>query len=123
MSNKIKSVSEIKAGMVVKVKDFVNGPEHALVVPVRHCPDDYEFLAVSGPTIWNDVRKFDENFTYGHRSILEVWGLSFARGGHKLSNEDRKLLWSRELVETTVEMTMAEVEKLVGKKVKIVKED
>ena len=119
MLNKIKSVSEIKAGMVVKLKDFDNGPEYALVIPVRHDPENYEFLAVSGPTIWNPMSKFDKNFTYGHRSILEVWGLSYARCGHKLSNEDRKLLWSCE--EEVQEMTVADVEKLVGKKVKIVK--
>lgn len=118
MSNKIKSVSEIKAGMVVKVKDFDNGPEYALVIPVRHDPTNCEFLAVSGPTIWNDVRKFDENFTYAHRSILEVWGLSFARSGRKLSTEDRELLWSRE-EEDIQEMTIAEIEAMFGKKMKV----
>lgn len=120
MQNKIKTVSEIKAGMVVKLEDFHNEAEYALVVPVRHDPENYEFLAVSGPNIWNSMSKFDENFNYNHRSILEVWGLSFARCGHKLSTVDRELLWSRE-EEEVQEMTVADVEKLVGKKVKIVK--
>ena len=117
--NKIKSVSEIKAGMVVKLEDFYNEAEYALVVPVRHNPENYEFLAVSGPTIWNPMSKFDENFTYYRRSILEVWGLSYAQSGHKLSTVDRELLWKRE--EEVQEVTVADVEKLVGKKVKIVK--
>ena len=120
MSNKIKSVSEIKAGMVVKLEDRDNEAEYALAVPVRHCPDNYEFLAVSGPNIYNDLSKFDDYFTYGHRSILEVWGLSYARCGHKLSTENRELLWSRE-EEEVQEMTVADIERLVGKKVKIVK--
>ena len=122
MKNKIKSIVEIKAGMLIKVEDFDAEAEYALVVPVRHDPDNYEFLAVSGPHIWNPMSKFDENFTYYHRRIHEVWGLSFARGGHKLSIEDRELLWRRE-EEEVQEMTIADVEKLVGKKVKIVGED
>ena len=121
MSNKIKSVSEIKAGMVLKLKDFDTEAEYALVVPVRHDPDNYEFLAVSGQHIWNPMSKFDENFTYYHRRIHEVWGLSHARGGHKLSIEDRELLWRRE--EEVQEMTIEEIEQLVGKKVKIVSGD
>lgn len=118
MKNKIKSISEIKAGMLVKVEDKDYGVEYALVVPVRHDPDNYEFLAVSGPHIWNGLSKFDDDFTYYYRNILEVWGLSYARGGHKLSIEDRELLWRRD--EEVQEMTIAEVERLVGKKVKIV---
>lgn len=121
MKNKIKSISEIKAGMLVKVEDKDYGVEYALVVPVRHNPDNYEFLAVSGPNIWNEMSKFDDDFTYYYRNILEVWGLSHARGGHKLSIEDRELLWRRD--EEVQEMTIAEVERLVGKKVKIVGED
>ena len=121
MKNKIKSIVEIKAGMLVKVDDVDCVAEYALVVPVRHDPDNYEFLAVSGPHIWNPMSKFDDNFTYYHRRIHEVWGLSHARGGHKLSIEYRELLWRRE--EEVQEMTIADVEKLVGKKVKIVGED
>lgn len=121
MKNKIKSIAEIKAGMLVKVDDVDCVAEYALVVPVRHNPDNYEFLAVSGPHIWNPMSKFDENFNYSDRSILEVWGLSHARGGHKLSIDYRELLWRRE--EEVQEMTIEEIEQLVGKKVKIVSGD
>lgn len=120
MSNRIKEVSEIKAGMVVKVKDSYNEAEYALVIPVRHDPYNYEFLAVSGPNIWNGMGRFDDDFTYNRREILEVWGLSYARSGHKLSTESRELLWSREELEKPVELTVADIEKLVGKKVKII---
>lgn len=125
MSNKIKSVSEIKAGMVLLVvteEGQVGVKEYVCVTPAKtHFNSDEVRLAISGDSNWFALENFNEGFSYGGTDILEVWSEASLMRAKDRSNEGRELLWSREELEKPVELTMADVERLVGKKVKIVK--
>jgi len=125
MSNKIKSVSEIKAGMVLLIETELYGNlvrEYACVTPARiKFNSDEVGLAISGDKNWFALENFNEEFSYGDTDILEVWGEASPMRAKDRSNEGRELLWSRAELEKPVELTMADVERLVGKKVKIVK--
>lgn len=127
MSNKIKSVSEIKAGMVVLLETKEYGipvREYAFVTPARIKPhNDAVGLAISGDKNWFPFEEFGNDFSYAGTDILEVWGEASPMRAKNRSKEGRELLWSQEELEKPVELTMADVERLVGKKVKIVKEN
>ena len=125
MSNKIKSVSEIKAGMVLLLETKEYGHkvrEYACVTPARiKFNSDEVGLAVSGDVNWFPFEEFGNDFSYSGTDILEVWGEARPMRAKERSKEGRELLWSREELEKPAELTMADIERLVGKKVKIVK--
>lgn len=125
MLNKIKSVSEIKAGMVVLIETTSYGKreqEYACVTPARiKVSSDIIGLALSGDRNWFPLEEVGGDFSYSGTDILEVWGEARPMRAKNRSKEGRELLWSREELEKPVELTVADIEKLVGKKVKIIK--
>lgn len=127
MSNKINKVSEIKAGMVLLVETNTYGKgvrEYVFVTPARiKFNSDEVGLAISGDKNWFPFEEFGKDFSYDGTDILEVWGEARPAHAKERSKEGRELLWSRAELDKPVELTMADVERLVGKKVKIVKEN
>ena len=107
---------DLKVGMVVEVE--VDGEFKLCMV----LPNKYNELCLSGPDYWTGLNSFNDDLveTYFGRQITKVYGLCDSnRKAHYVESSFRDLLWKRE---EPKELTVSEIEKLLGYPVKIVKE-
>ncbi len=106
---------DLKAGMVVKV--FQGGRESLAYVT------ESKFGAcVSGELVWFPLNSLTDDLRskVGSTKITEVYDLADGnRNAWKCETTGRKLLWKRE---THKELTVKEIERLLGYPIKIVKE-
>jgi hypothetical protein len=107
-------VEDLKVGMVVRLN--YNGDEMlAWVMESRSSGK-----CISSERYWSPIESFNENLRNSECVITAVYDLCrYNRLAYKLSTDDRQLLWEGNKVK---ELTVAEIEKLLGYPVMIVKE-
>lgn len=87
------------------------------------CTNSNDELCVSGEGFWCPLYEFGDDMIYLKNIVKKVYGFcSSNRNAWAVSKNDRKLLWERKEEPETVEMTVEEVCKALGKNIKIVKE-
>ena len=113
--NKEFTKDDLKAGMFVELKNGYKG----VLIPCykQHNLDSTPLFVVYHNDRLCDAELYSNIFD--DWGIIRVYDLSRANGGDFFSNEYRNLLWEYE--ERVKEMTVAEIEKELGYKVKIVK--
>lgn len=103
---------DLKVGYVVEFED----KNLAMVLP--SCSND---LCFSGASEYGPLTDINDDLTlspfYTNEKIIKVYGLSNNAEAHLLSKDGRKLLWQREEIK---EVTLSEIEKMYGCKVKII---
>ena len=105
---------DMKDGMVVRLN--YKGEEHLAWVMESHKSGK----CISSEQYWSPLDSFNDNLKDGNWVITEVYDLCvYNRCACKLSTEDRQLLWAGNKVN---ELTVAEIDKLLGYPVIIVKE-
>lgn len=99
-----------------------------MVVKLKtHCSETLAFVTesksgkcISGDFDWFPLESMTDDLTYYDTVVMEVYDLARSnRWAYQLSTENRKCLWKRDEVK---ELTVAEIEKLLGYPIKIVKE-
>ena len=114
--------SDLKTGYIVTTR---SGREYVVYLDVdTSYTDDKDVLVCANTYNWYTLRNFNEDLTHKFDSISDIMKVEkpyhpycFQNMGYE--NCKRELLWERDSVK---EMTVADVEKLVGCAVKIVKE-
>lgn len=114
MKNKF-TKGDIKIGYVVELR---NGD---LKMAMRCNQDEFEKILIGENNCYCCFEDIEEDLTgrcYKQLDIMKIYGLSETKAGALIiSTKNRPLLWERE---ETIEMTMDEVCKELGKQVKIV---
>lgn len=105
---------DIKVGYVLELD---NSEDHLVMV----LPGKYS-TCISGMHDWWDLDEFGEDLVYSDSPITKIYGFAVNDTAHKLSTEDRELLWERKPTIPIKEMTVAEISAALGYEVKIVKE-
>lgn len=110
--NEMFTKDDLKVGYLVKLR---NG-ELAHVVDTQK-----EGLCLDNESGWNQTKNHSNGLThreFDKLDIMEVYGLTqYGYKAHKFEVGDRKLLWKREEVK---EMTIEDVQKELGYKIKVV---
>jgi hypothetical protein len=87
------------------------------------CTNSKNELCVSSSQCWCPLVQFNDDMVCENTIIKKVYGFSYSnKCAHELSTDCRKLLFERKEESETVEMTVAEISKALGKNIKIVKE-
>ena len=108
--------NDLRVGMVVAIKN--NAHDYFLAAVATSKAAD---VCISSEHEWYPIDCLNDDLRYCDDEIIEVWDIAaHTRFAHKLSTEDRKLLWKRK--KEHKELTVADIEKLLGFPVKIVKE-
>lgn len=109
-------VGDLKVGMVVEVEKDNAEQSFCMILPSK-CSG----ACVSGEELWFPLSSLDENLKYGTRQIVRVWDICTSNeAAHMLSATHRTLLWERK---PPKELTVSQIEELLGYPVKIVKEN
>ena len=83
---------DLKVGMVVEVKDNITDECSLCMI----LPSKYSDLCLSGSTVWFPLHDLDEDLVLDEYEITKVFDIcSYNSTAHKLSTEDRTLLWKR----------------------------
>lgn len=108
---------DLKVGMVLEVKGLTTGKrDFCMVLPLSNT-----LLCASGEVQWFLLNDLNDNLENSVRKVVKVWGLSCTyANAHCLGIESRELLWERK---EPKELTVSQIEELLGYPVKIVKED
>lgn len=110
---------DLKVGYVVEVKSN-NEQFNGLCIVI----EGTNGLGISGENYYSEISYFNDDLTSNifnsSTKITKVYSKTYIRNAYKVSTEDRKLLWERE---ESKEMTIAEIEKELGYKVKVIKEE
>lgn len=93
MEREIRTIRDIKPGMLLKLKDF-GKIEYAMVV------ERYDGkIGVSGEKFWCYLNDFNEYFEFHNKNveIIEIYSQAFNnRNLIRMDSTDRELIWSRE---------------------------
>lgn len=108
---------DLKVGMVLEMEDKSDTTrELCMILPTAHGD-----LCVSGKKMWFPLDSLNDNLETFRRKVIKIWGLSSSNyAAHRLETLDRTLLWERK---EPKELTVSQIEELLGYPVKIVKED
>lgn len=93
---------EIKDGYVLKCSD-------GILLGVYH--NDRDELCVSSKDHWCDLNYLEDLLNV---NVVEIYGRSVNKTAHKISTEDRKLLWKRDESGKSEEELLEEFNKLTG---------
>lgn len=109
-------VKDLKVGMILEVNGLTSGnKDFCMVLPLSN-----NLLCASGKNQWFLLKDLNDNLENSVRKVVKVWGLSRTyANAHCLGTEDRELLWERKELK---ELTVSQIEELLGYPVKIVKE-
>lgn len=109
------SKNDIKSGYVVELRDG------SLMMAMRCNQDTFDKILVEKEGEWMPFDCLNSDLTfndYREYDIMKVYGLNqYPYRALNISSDDRTLLWERK---ETIEMTMDEVCKALGRQIKIV---
>lgn len=112
------TIEDLKVGMILEIK--MQEEEEEEITYCMILPAANGVICVSGPDFWCPLFHFKNDFSYENVFIQKVYGLCLSnKYAHALSSQDRKLLWTRPEVK---ELTLKQIEELLGYSVKIVEE-
>ena len=109
---------DLKVGMVVELKTLDDDGSFLCIV----MSTEHDGMCLSGEAYWCPLDTFDEGLMDKryNRFITNIYGFSSSvRRANQCITNHRKLLWKREELK---ELTVSEIEKLLGYPVKIVRE-
>ena len=108
---------DLRIGMVLELETVTGEITLATIVETK-----VSSKCISGESVWFDVNELTDNLVnkYSGRKVTKVYDIPEHNcGAHEVSTTHRTLLWERKEVK---ELPVAEIEKLLGFPVKIVKE-
>lgn len=106
------TTSDITAGMMVKYRD-------GRLAIVYNAAEGIVFVDTVG--VYAEAAHYNDDLSYGNKAmsyidIVAVYGVAEARYVNRYETVTRELLW-----EEVAEMTVAEIEKALGRKIRIIK--